>query len=156
MPAERPAMRHVREVLRFRTAGISGNEIARRLNLAPSTVRLTLQRLAAAGLGWPLPTELTDAALEARLFSAVGTKQGHRRHAEPEWAEVHCELKRTCGTSTSTLAQPGGICVSRMERDQVRDKLALTFEDLGQQQVKNIARPVRAYRVLTDAAVRVG
>ena len=43
-----------------------------------------------------------------------------------------------------------------MERDQVRDKLALTFEDLGQQQVKNIARPVRAYRVLTDAAVRVG
>jgi len=33
-------MRHVREVLRLRTAGISGNEIARRLNLAPSTVRL--------------------------------------------------------------------------------------------------------------------
>jgi hypothetical protein len=56
-------MRHVREVLRLRTAGVSGNEIARRLNLAPSTVRLTLQRLATAGLGWPLPAELTDAAL---------------------------------------------------------------------------------------------
>jgi len=52
------------------------------------------------------------------------------------------------------LAQPGGICVSRMARDQVRDKLALTFEDLGEQQVKNIARPVRAYRIVTDAAVR--
>jgi len=52
------------------------------------------------------------------------------------------------------LAQPGGICVSRMTRDQVRDKLALTFEDLGEQQVKNIARPVRAYRIVTDAAVR--
>jgi len=38
MPAERIAMRHVREVLRLRTAGISRNEIARRLNLAPSTV----------------------------------------------------------------------------------------------------------------------
>jgi transposase len=87
-------MRHVREVLRLRTAGISGNEIARRLNLAPSTVRLTLQRLATAELGWPLPAELTDAALEARLFTAVGTKQGHRRHAEPDWAEVHRELKR--------------------------------------------------------------
>ena len=87
-------MRHVREVLRLRTAGVSGNEIARRLNLAPSTVRLTLQRLATAGLGWPLPTELTDAALEARLFTAAGTKQGHRRHAEPDWAEVHRELKR--------------------------------------------------------------
>ena len=87
-------MRHVREVLRLRTAGISGNEIARRLNLAPSTVRLTLQRLTTAGLDWPLPAELTDAALEARLFSAVGTKQGHRRRAEPDWAEVHRELKR--------------------------------------------------------------
>jgi adenylate cyclase len=39
--------------------------------------------------------------------------------------------------------------------DQVRDKLDLAFEDLGEQQVKNIARPVRAYRVVTDAAVRV-
>jgi len=94
MPAERTAMRHVREVLRLRTAGVSGNQIARRLNLAPSTVRLTLQRLATAGLGWPLPTELSDAALEARLFTAAGTKQGHRRHSEPDWAEVHRELKR--------------------------------------------------------------
>jgi hypothetical protein len=47
----------------LRTAGISGNEIARRLNLALSTVRLTHQRLATAGLGWPLQAELTDAVL---------------------------------------------------------------------------------------------
>jgi adenylate cyclase len=53
------------------------------------------------------------------------------------------------------LAEPGGICISRMVRDQVRDKLAMTFEDLGEQQVKNIARPVRAYRVVTDAVVRL-
>ena len=53
------------------------------------------------------------------------------------------------------LAEPGGICVSRMVREQVRDKLALSFADMGEQQVKNIARPVRAYRVVTDAAVRV-
>ena len=46
------------------------------------------------------------------------------------------------------LAEPGGICVSRMVRDQVRDKLAIPFEDMGEQQVKNIARPVRAYRTL--------
>ena len=45
------------------------------------------------------------------------------------------------------LAEPGGICVSRMVRDNVRDKLDYTFEDLGEQQVKNIARPVRVYRV---------
>jgi class 3 adenylate cyclase/TolB-like protein len=52
-----------------------------------------------------------------------------------------------------TLALPGGICVSRMVRDQVRDKLALSFDDLGEQTVKNIARPVRAYRVVTDVTV---
>ncbi len=46
-----------------------------------------------------------------------------------------------------TLAEPGGICVSRVVRDQVLDKLSFTFDDLGSQQVKNIARPVDAYRV---------
>ena len=46
-----------------------------------------------------------------------------------------------------TLADPGGICVSRVVRDQVLDKLSFTFEDLGAQDVKNIARPVEAYRV---------
>jgi len=45
------------------------------------------------------------------------------------------------------LAEPGGICISRVVRDQVRDKLDIAFEDLGEQQVKNIARPVRAYRL---------
>jgi len=50
------------------------------------------------------------------------------------------------------LAEPGGICVSRVVRDQVRDKLDYTFEDLGEQNVKNIARPVRVYRVFDRAA----
>src|ERR1700756_1198826 len=45
------------------------------------------------------------------------------------------------------LAEPGGICVSRVVRDQVRDRVEFTFQDLGEQQVKNIARPVRVYRV---------
>jgi adenylate cyclase len=53
------------------------------------------------------------------------------------------------------LAEPGGICVNRVVRDQVRDKIALSFEDMGEQQVKNIARPVRAYRVVTEAGERV-
>ena len=43
------------------------------------------------------------------------------------------------------LAEPGGICVSRVVRDQIRDKLPYTFEELGEQSVKNIARPVRVY-----------
>jgi transposase len=87
-------MRRVRDVLRLRSAGVGLNEIARRVGVAPSTVRLTLKRLAGVGLSWPLPAEMTDAALEAALFAAAGTKQGHRRHAEPDWAEIHRELKR--------------------------------------------------------------
>jgi adenylate cyclase len=45
------------------------------------------------------------------------------------------------------LAQPGGICVSGAAHDQVRGKLDVTFEDMGEQSLKNIARAVRAYRV---------
>jgi adenylate cyclase len=48
------------------------------------------------------------------------------------------------------MAAPGGICVSRVVRDQVQDKLAFSFEDLGEQSVKNIARPVHAYAVNMD------
>ena len=50
------------------------------------------------------------------------------------------------------LAKPGGICVSRVVRDQVRDRFDYAFEDLGEQQVKNIARPVRVYRVRGEMA----
>jgi adenylate cyclase len=49
------------------------------------------------------------------------------------------------------LAEPGGICISRMVRDNVRDKLDYAFEDMGEQQVKNITRPVRVYRVRDPA-----
>jgi adenylate cyclase len=43
------------------------------------------------------------------------------------------------------LAEPGGICVSRVVWDQIRDKLPYPFEDMGEQSVKNIARPIRVY-----------
>src|SRR5437773_7598088 len=46
-----------------------------------------------------------------------------------------------------TLAEPGGICVSRVVRDHVMDKLSFAFDDLGPQAVKNIARPIEVYRV---------
>jgi class 3 adenylate cyclase len=45
------------------------------------------------------------------------------------------------------LAMPGGVFVSNTVYDHVRDRLPFTFDDLGEQQVKNIARPVRVYRV---------
>ncbi len=45
------------------------------------------------------------------------------------------------------IADPGGICISRSARDQVRDRLDIWLEDMGEVSVKNIARPVRAFRI---------
>src|ERR1700732_2022 len=50
-----------------------------------------------------------------------------------------------------TLAEPGGICISRVVRDQIRDKLPYPFEDRGEQSVKNIARSVRVYALRPEA-----
>src|SRR4051794_20966709 len=49
------------------------------------------------------------------------------------------------------LAEPGGICISRVVWDQIRDKLPYAFEDMGEQNVKNIARPVSAFALSADA-----
>jgi transposase len=86
-------MRQVREVLRLKFVGGVPTR-ARRIGVAASTARTTIRRFQAAGLSWPLPEELTDAGLEARLFPDAGTKQGHRRQVEPDWASIHRELKR--------------------------------------------------------------
>ena len=53
------------------------------------------------------------------------------------------------------LAEPGGICVSRVVRDQVRDRLDYTFEDMGERQVKNIARPLRVYTLRREAVANL-
>src|SRR5204863_6787173 len=77
---------------------------ARRIGVAASTVRATIRRFQAAGLSWPLPENVTDAVLEAKLFADAvleaklfadaGTKQGYRHQIEPDWASIHRELKR--------------------------------------------------------------
>src|SRR5713101_1214486 len=57
-----------------------------------------------------------------------------------------------------SLADPGGICISHTVHDQIKNKLALKYEDLGAQTVKNIAEAVRVYRVqeVGAAATRTG
>jgi transposase len=88
-------MRQVREVLRLKlVGGVATREIARRMGVAASTVRATIGRFQGSGLSWPLPEDMTDAALEAKLFTAASTKQGHRRQVEPDWAGIQRELKR--------------------------------------------------------------
>jgi len=49
------------------------------------------------------------------------------------------------------LAEPGGICVSARVQEDVAGRLNLTFDDLGEQSVKNIVRPIRAYALTADA-----
>jgi TolB-like protein/class 3 adenylate cyclase len=51
------------------------------------------------------------------------------------------------------LAEPGGVCVSRAVHTQVEGKVDLSFEDLGEQAVKNIPKPVQVFRVQMDAPV---
>jgi adenylate cyclase len=50
-----------------------------------------------------------------------------------------------------SMAEPGGICISAAVRDQVGDRIDVGYKDLGEQQLKNISRPVRAFNVLLEA-----
>jgi len=95
MPTERIAMRRVREMLRLTLdAGLPLSETARRMGIARSTLREMVLRVERSGLPWPLPLDLSDADLEARLYGEAGTKQGHRRRVEPDWAALNRELKK--------------------------------------------------------------
>jgi len=111
-------MRRVREILRLQHGGASDRQIARSLNVARSTVGLTLERVAAAGLRWPLPATLSDRVLEAMLYAGHGAQQGARRKAEADWAYVHHELRRP-GVTLMLLWEeyrqrdPGGYRYSR-------------------------------------------
>ena len=63
-----------------------------------------------------------------------------------------CSPRCSVAARLETLCEPGGLCVSRAVEEQVKDKLPYPFEDLGEQSLKNIARPLRVY-VLTPAAI---
>jgi len=112
-------MRRVREILRLKhECGASDRAIGRSLGIARSTVALTLDRVAAAGLAWPLSATLSDRVLEALLYAGAGSRQGMRRKAEPDWTHVHRELRRP-GVTLMLLweeyraREPGGYGYSR-------------------------------------------
>ena len=60
----------------------------------------------------------------------------------------------TADTRLEALAEPGGICVAARVQEDAAGKLDLAFDDLGEQQLKNIVRPVRVYRVVTEQRVQ--
>src|ERR1700675_4649478 len=89
MPAKRElTMRQLRQLLRLHHDGLGAREIGRRLHVARSTIQDNLKRTQAAGLAWPLVSDLTDEVLEQRLFSRGGSKPSVRRRAEPDWAAL--------------------------------------------------------------------
>jgi transposase len=112
-------MRRIREILRLKyEGGVTERAIARSIGVARSTVALTLERIAAAQLGWPLPAGLSDAVLEAMLYASAGRPQGSRGKTEPDWAHVHHELRRPGVTLTLLWEEyrqrePGGYGYSR-------------------------------------------
>ena len=94
MPRKRLSMRQVYDVLRLKWAtGLSERQIAHSLGLSRPTVASYVHRAQAAGLSWPLPEGLDDAALEARLFPPPAAK-GPVAPLAPDWAAVHQELQR--------------------------------------------------------------
>ncbi len=92
MPARRLLMRKIRKILRLRhEQGLSHREIAQACAIGPGTVSRYLERAARRGLGWPLPPELDDTGLAARLFPRGAPV--HDR-ARPDCAHIHRELRR--------------------------------------------------------------
>ncbi len=93
MPRPHTAMRNIRDVLRLRLdKGLSLREVSASLQLSRATVADYVKRAAAAGLSWPLPEDLDDDALEARLFSARMRPENSR--PLPDWKKIHLELQR--------------------------------------------------------------
>lgn len=86
-------MRKVREALRLRyTMGLSTREIGRSVGMGKTTVEELLRRAELAGIRWPVPEELDDVALEARLYP--GEPRGLPSRPEPDWRAVHLELRK--------------------------------------------------------------
>lgn len=94
MGTKRLPMRPFREIMRLKyEAGLGHRAIARACSVGVGTVSEYVRRAGRAGLGWPLPEDLDDAALEAKLFPAQAGP-GWVQRALPDFAKLHQELRR--------------------------------------------------------------
>jgi len=94
MSRKKLSMRKIGEVARLKAAGLGIRPIARSCNIARSTVKDYLDRLEAACLSWPFPPDLTEEALNARLFSRPESRGPDPNRPVPEWPYIHKELRR--------------------------------------------------------------
>ena len=87
-------MRKIHTVLRLHfEVGLSQREIAKSQSIGQGTVANYLTRARNAGLSWPLPTDMDERELELALFPDRTPDHAHRRFADPDFAQVHVELK---------------------------------------------------------------
>jgi transposase len=93
MPQERLPMRKIRDVLRLSAGGMSKRKIAASLGISPTAAGDCLRRARAAGVGWPLPEDVSDEALEAHLYPPPPSVAKEQR-PHPDWPTIHRELKR--------------------------------------------------------------
>ena len=96
MARKRLRMRQIREVLRLKATGLPHREIARSCAMGAATVADYLVRAKAAGLSWPLPEDINDTILEARLFARPPDSAARDALARPlpDPATLHEELQR--------------------------------------------------------------
>jgi len=91
---ERLSMRKVREILRLRASGLTDRAVAQSVGCARSTVQECLKRAREAGISWPLPEGVDDAALETQLYPRAPVVAAAAAFAEPGFAYVARELSR--------------------------------------------------------------
>jgi transposase len=117
MPGQRLPMRKIRDVLRLRAGGMSKRKIAASLSIGVTAAGDCMRRARRAGLIWPLPQDLSDAALELRLYPPPQAAATNQR-PQPDWAAIHRELRRP-GVTLQLLweehrgAHPDGYGYSR-------------------------------------------
>ncbi len=93
MPGPRLPMRKIRDVLRLSAGGMSKRKIAASLGVGATAAGECIRRARRVGLGWPLPEEMSDEALESRLYPPPSSSARGQRPL-PDWAGVHRELRR--------------------------------------------------------------
>ena len=86
-------MRKLKEVLRLQAMGLSQHQIARSCSISQSTVHEYVSAAQAAGVKWPLPENWNDQQIEQALFPQRPVPEIWRKHAEPDWPQIHQELQ---------------------------------------------------------------
>ena len=164
-------MRRLRELLRLKyDAGLPHRAIAQACGVGLGTVTAYLQRAAVAGLTWPLPEDLDDTALEARLFAQPAPVSARDR-VVPDWGLLHQERKKP-GVTLALLwveyraAHPSGLAYAnfasgiaggrvrsspRCGRSTGRARSCLSIS-LGSVRTWSIRGPARRWRSSSSSA----